>query len=81
MAEAYVSSDGIVTIPEKFRATLRLEKGGRVEFVQFKDGELTMIALTVPAEELQGVIARTDHEHSLEQIDQIVARRVAEAAK
>ncbi len=81
MAEAYVSSDGIVTIPEKFRATLRLEKGGRVEFVQFKDGELTMIALTVPVEELQGIIAKTDHEHSLEQIDQIVTRRVAEAAK
>jgi bifunctional DNA-binding transcriptional regulator/antitoxin component of YhaV-PrlF toxin-antitoxin module len=81
MAEAYVSSDGVVTIPEKFRAALRLEQGGRVEFVQFKDGELTMIALTLPAKALQGVIARAGDEHSLEQIDHIVARRVAEAAK
>jgi hypothetical protein len=46
-----------------------------------KEGELTMIALTVPAEELQGIITKPTPDYSLEQIDQIVARCVAESAK
>jgi len=81
MAEAYVSPEGVVTIPEKFRSALRLESGGRVEFVQFKEGELTMIALTLPAEALQGILGAPDQEYTTQQTDEIVARRVAEAAK
>lgn len=81
MAEAYVSPEGVVTIPEKFRSALRLENGGRVEFVQFKEGELTMIALTLPAETLQGILDIPDQEYTTPQMHEIVARRVAEAAK
>lgn len=81
MAEAYVSSEGVVTIPEKFLIPLRLEKGGRVEFVQFKEGQLTMIALTLPAEEVQGILGKPKRHYTIKQMDEIVARRVAKAAK
>lgn len=81
MAEAYVSPEGVVTIPEKFRSALRLENGGRVEFVQFKEGELTLIALTLPVEALQGILGTPDHDYTIQQMDEIVGRCVAEAAK
>jgi bifunctional DNA-binding transcriptional regulator/antitoxin component of YhaV-PrlF toxin-antitoxin module len=81
MAEAYVSPEGVVTIPEKFRAALGLENGGRVEFVQFEDGELTMIALTLPAEALRGILGKPRRHYTIEQMDEIVGRCVAQAAK
>jgi len=42
-ALCYVSTDGLVKVPDRIRDTLHLEQGGGVVFVERKDGHVAML--------------------------------------
>ena len=81
MTTALVSPDGNMTLPAPIAAALGLEHGGRVEFVQLADGQVTMIARTLPAQVLRGILPKPDVRCSAEEMVTTAARRAAMAAK
>jgi bifunctional DNA-binding transcriptional regulator/antitoxin component of YhaV-PrlF toxin-antitoxin module len=81
MATAYVSPEGVVTIPESILAALGLNAGGRVEFVPIMDGHVSLVAANLSPSVLKGVLPRPDLDCSVEEMVELGAKRAMLAQK
>jgi antitoxin PrlF len=73
MATATLTSKGQVTIPASVRATLRLEAGSRIEFVETSEGQFAIIAATSPVQALKGVLRKPASPVSIEDMNRAIA--------
>jgi antitoxin PrlF len=55
VASATMTSKGQITIPARVRNALGLEAGDRLEFVETKTGEFTIVPATGSIRELEGL--------------------------
>lgn len=81
MARANVSPDGQLTIPHEMRLAMGLEHGGSVELVEFEPGQFTIVPLTATTERLKGMLRKPGVHFSIDDMNEIVRRKVALAAK
>lgn len=81
MATANVSPDGVVTIPKSIRAALGIENGGRVEFVTYMEGQVTLIAVNLSPNVLKGILPRPDLDCSVEEMVELAAKRAVMSQK
>lgn len=58
MATATMTSKGQITIPAAVRATLGVESGDRVEFVQIEPGRFELVAATQSVTALKGLVRK-----------------------
>jgi antitoxin PrlF len=58
MSTAVVNSKGQVTIPAAVRASLGLEAGNRVEFVETEKGKFAIVAATNSVQALKGMLRK-----------------------
>ena len=58
MSTATVTSKGQITIPAIVRATLGVEAGDRVEFVQIEPGRFELVAATQSVTALKGLVRK-----------------------
>ncbi|SDS56793.1 looped-hinge helix DNA binding domain-containing protein, AbrB family [Pseudomonas trivialis] len=79
MATATLTSKGQITIPVQVRTALGLETGDRVEFVEMEDGKFSMIAASKTVKDLKGLISRPAKAVSIEDMNQAIAARGAQA--
>ena len=73
MATAMLSTTGKVTIPAAVRASLGLETGSRIEFVEAANGQYLIVAATQPVQALKGMLCKPESAVSIEAIKQIIA--------
>jgi antitoxin PrlF len=81
MASAIVSPDVQLTIPGSIRTALGLEHGGRVELVEYEQGQYAIVAATASADRLKGMLYKTGVRFTIDEMKVIVRRKVALAAK
>lgn len=58
MAAAKLTSKGQITIPAQVRASLGLDTGDRIEFVDIGDGKFAIMAATHSVKDLKGLIRK-----------------------
>lgn len=75
MATATLSSKGQITIPVQVRASLGLQPGDRVEFVEFEDGQFAIRAATHSVQSIKGIIRKPRVAVSIEDMNAAIARR------
>jgi antitoxin PrlF len=76
MSTATLTSKGQITIPAPVRASLGVESGDRIEFVQIAPGRFEVIAATLPVTDLKGAVAV-----SLDAMNEAIAEAGAAAAR
>jgi AbrB family looped-hinge helix DNA binding protein len=81
METATVSADGQVTIPKSVRHALGLAQGGQVKFVEYGNGWFAMVAIASAAADLKGMGHRAGVHFTIEEMNDIVAHKVAAAEK
>ena len=81
MATSTVTSKGQITIPVEVRRDLGLEPGSRVEFVKMPDGAYELMPATRSIKELKGILKHAGPLVSIEDMDEGIARAVAERAR
>ncbi len=75
MPSATVTSKGQVTIPAKVRKRLGLDAGDRVQFVETREGEFSIVPATGSVRELKGLFrGRRPKPASLEEMDRAIAK-------
>jgi len=79
MSTATLSSKGQITIPAAVRNGLGIETGDRVEFVEVAPGRYELVAATLPATVLKGLIAKPAQPVSVDEMNTAIRRRVAKA--
>jgi len=79
MSTAVVTSKGQITIPAAVRASLGLEAGSRVEFVETEKGKFAIISATTPVQALQGMLRKPAKPVTIEQMNQAIAAEGAKA--
>ncbi len=67
MATATVTSKGQITIPASVRASLHLQAGDRIEFVQTAKGKFEVVAASNDVTQLKGII-KTNKKVSLDEM-------------
>jgi len=75
MVAATLTSKGQITIPAAVRASLGLETGARVEFVEIRKGRYEMIPASLPVQSLKGILRKPEHPVSIEQMNQVIAEQ------
>ncbi len=60
MTTATLTSKGQITIPAQVRASLGLNTGDRIEFVELGEGKFSIMAATHSARDLKGLIRKPD---------------------
>jgi len=75
MVAATLTSKGQITIPAAVRASLGLETGSRVEFVEIRQGRYEMIPASLPVQSLKGIVRKPEHPVSIEQMNQVIAEQ------
>ena len=73
MATATLTSKGQVTIPASVRATLGLDTGSRIEFVETQTGQFAIVAATSPVKALKGMLRKPAKPVSLEDMQVAIA--------
>ena len=73
MTSAILSTKGQVTIPASVRASLGLETGSRIEFVEAANGQFLIVAATQPVQALKGMLRKPESAVSIEAMNQIIA--------
>lgn len=79
MTSATLTSKGQITIPAAVRASLCVEAGDRVEFVEVAPGRYELIAATRSVMDLQGMFGAPAKPLSIEEMNDVIARRGAAA--
>jgi AbrB family looped-hinge helix DNA binding protein len=79
MSTATVSSKGQITIPAAVRASLGLEVGSRVEFVETEKGKFAIIAANASVKALKGMLRKPATPVSIEKMNRAIADRGAKA--
>lgn len=77
MSTATLTSKGQITIPVAVRASMGLESGSRVEFVESGKGQFLMVAATSPVQNLKGLLRIPNAPVTIEQMNQMIASRGA----
>lgn len=79
MSKATLNSKGQITIPAAVRNGLGIETGDRVEFVEVAPGRYELVAATLPATALKGLIAKPALPVSVDEMNIAIRRRAAKA--
>jgi len=79
MSTATLTSKGQITIPAAVRATLGVESGDRVEFVQIEPGRFELVAATQSVTALKGVIRKPKTPVSVAKMNDVIRTRGAKA--
>lgn len=81
MSTATVTSKGQITIPAPVRASLGVDSGDRIEFVEVEPGRFEVIAATLPISGLKGILPKPATPVSIEDMNAAIAAAGAEAAR
>jgi antitoxin PrlF len=73
MSTATLTTKGQVTIPAAVRASLGLETGSRIEFVETQNGQYLIVAATQPVQALKGLLRKPASAVSIETMNQMIA--------
>lgn len=79
MSAATVTSKGQITIPAAVRASLGLEAGSRVEFVETAKGKFAIVAATNSVLALKGMLRKPETPVSVDQMNAAIATQGAKA--
>lgn len=79
MSTATVTSKGQITIPAAVRATLGLETGSRIEFIETSSGQFAIIPATSAVQVLKGMLRKPHAPVSIEQMHIAIAAQGAKA--
>ena len=79
MPTATMTSKGQITIPAIVRATLGVESGDRVEFVQVEPGRFELIAATQSVTALKGLVRKPASPVTIEAMNEAIAAHGARA--
>jgi len=79
MATATVTSKGQITIPAQVRASLGLDTGDRIEFVDLGQGKFAIMAATHSVKDLKGLIRKPARPVSIEDMNQAIAEQGSKA--
>ncbi|MFP5418923.1 MAG: AbrB/MazE/SpoVT family DNA-binding domain-containing protein [Gammaproteobacteria bacterium] len=79
MATATLTSKGQITIPATVRATLGVEAGDRVEFVQIEPGRFELVAATQTVTALKGLVRKPVAPVTIAAMSDAIATRGAKA--
>ena len=77
MSTATLTTKGQITIPAAVRASLGLETGSRIEFIDVDNGQYLMMAATSPVQALKGLLRKPSSVISIEKMNEIIALRGA----
>ena len=77
MSTATLTTKGQITIPAIVRASLGLETGSRVEFVETANGQYLIVAATQPVQALKGLLRKPDAAISVETMNQMIVNSAA----
>jgi AbrB family looped-hinge helix DNA binding protein len=58
MLSATVTATGQITLPQEIRDRLKLVSGSQISFIIDEDGQVKILPLNVPVEELSGILHR-----------------------
>ena len=73
MSTATLTTKGQITIPAAVRASLGLETGSRIEFVETSNGQYLIVAATSPVQALKGLLRKPDIAVTIAQMNQAIA--------
>ena len=73
MSTAMLTTKGQITIPAAVRASLGLESGSRIEFVEASNGQYLIVAPTSPVQALKGFLRKPDIAVTIAQMNQVIA--------
>lgn len=79
MATATVTSKGQVTIPVQVRASLGLDAGDRIEFVELENGQFAIMAAVHSVQSLKGLVRKPASPVSIEDMNVAIAAQGASA--
>lgn len=79
MSAATLSSKGQITIPAKVRASMGVDTGDRIEFIEMDDGTFTIMAATRSVKELKGMIRKPAKPVSIEDMNAAIEAQGASA--
>lgn len=79
MSTATLTSKGQITIPAIVRATLGIEAGDRVEFVQVEPGRFELVAATQSVTALKGLVRKPASHVTIDAMNKAIATRGAKA--
>lgn len=79
MATATVTSKGQITIPAQVRASLGLDTGDRIEFVDIGNGKFAIMAATQSVRDLKGLIRKPAKPISIEDMNLAIEAQGAKA--
>ena len=77
MSTATLTTKGQITIPIAIRASLGLETGSRIEFIEADNGQYLIMAATSPVQALKGLLRKPDSVVSIEKMNQEITLRGA----
>ena len=77
MPTATLTTKGQITIPIAVRASLGLETGSRVEFIEAANGQFLIVAATKPVQALKGLLRKPDAAITIAEMNQIIAKSAA----
>lgn len=79
MATATLTSKGQITIPAQVRASLGLDTGDRIEFVELENGQFAIMAATHSVQDLKGLIRKPASPVSIDDMNVAIAEKGATA--
>ena len=79
MSTATMTSKGQITIPAVVRASLGVEAGDRVEFVQVEPGRFELVAATQSVTALKGLVRKPAAPVTIEAMNEAIATQGAKA--
>ena len=79
MSTATVTSKGQITIPVAVRASLGLESGSRIEFIEAEHGRFTIVPAVSPIQSLKGMLRKPVTPVSIEQMNIAIAVKGSKA--
>ena len=77
MATATMTTKGQITIPAAVRASLGLDTGSRIEFVEIEKGKYAIVPATGSVLALKGILRRTGRPVSIARMNEVIAMRGA----
>lgn len=81
MATATLTSKGQVTIPAAVRTALGVETGDRLEFIESGPGRFELIAATLPASALKGMVSKPARRVSIDAMNAAVHESARKRSK
>ena len=78
MSEAKMTSKGQITVPKDVRLKLGLKPGDRIRFLLEADGRVRLMPANRDISELMGILPKPRRALSIEEMDEAMARAVAD---